>query len=63
MARKHSQECSCWVPYPNVYHKKRKHCKCDDYINISQVVHPYKKKTHCIRKDVIYGFNKKGGAE
>lgn len=63
MARKHSQECSCWVPYPNENRNRMKHCKCDDYICISQVVHPYKKKTHCIRKDVIYGFIKKGGAE
>ena len=62
--RKMCQECSCWVPYPNKNHTSKSKCKCDNYINISQVVYP-KKKTHCIRKDVIFGFidEKKGGAE
>lgn len=37
---------------------KRK-CKCDNYININNVDYP-KRKTHCIRKDVIFGFIKEG---
>lgn len=62
--RKFSQECSCWMPYPNKNHASKSKCKCDNYINISQLVTPYKKKTHCIRKDVIFGFiNEKGGVE
>lgn len=58
--QKYCQECSCWLPYPNENQMRKSKCKCDNYINISQVVHPYKRKTHCIRKDVIFGFIKEG---
>ena len=53
------QECSCWVDYPNKAREK----KCINYfININNHI-GYKKKTHCIRKDVIFGFIKERGEE
>ena len=58
--QKYCQECSCWMPYPNENRARKSKCRCDNYINISQVLHPYKSKTHCIRKDVIFGFTKEG---
>ena len=50
------QECSCWVDYPNMAREK----KCLNYVNIDNHI-GYKRKTHCIRKDVIFGFIKEKG--
>ena len=50
------QECSCWVDYPNTAREK----KCRNYVNIDNHL-GYKRKTHCIRKDVIFGFIKEKG--
>ena len=55
----YAQECSCYENYPNMNYKKKngKHKCIDCYVNIDN--HDgYKRKTHCIRKDCIYGFNK-----
>lgn len=61
MSRKRlCEECSCWSDYPSENHKRKHHWRCvDDYINIDNR-EGYKHKTHCIRKDVIFGFIKEG---
>lgn len=51
--RTYCQECSCWVDYPNMNREQ----KCRKYVNINNHI-GYKRKTHCIRKDVIFGFIK-----
>ncbi len=55
----YAEKCSCYENYPNMNYKKKNgvHKCIDAYVNIDN--HDgYKHKTHCIRKDCIYGFNK-----
>ena len=55
------QECSCWFDYPNKARQKSNgKWACMNYINIDNHI-GYKRKTHCVRKDVIFGFIKKKG--
>lgn len=52
------QECSCWSDYPNRARQKANgNWPCIYYVNIDNHI-GYKRKTHCIRKDVIFGFIK-----
>ena len=58
MRAKHCEECACWCDYPNQARKRPSGwCCIDDYINIDNR-QGYKQKTHCIRKDIIFGFIK-----